>query len=58
MWRAQVPLKNIRNQLQMSERTLRQILAFAKVHPMHPIIPRKPSTGRQIKINDNTIKCR
>ena len=56
LWRDQVPLKNIKNQLQMSERTLRLILAFAKAHHMHPTIPTKPSTGRQIKINDDTIK--
>ena len=56
--RAQVLPKNISNQLQMSERTLRLILAFAKAHHMHPTIPTKPSTGRQIKINDDTIKYR
>ena len=36
------PLKNIRNQLKMSVRTLKGILAFAKAHPLDPIIPRKP----------------
>ncbi len=43
LWRAKVPLSNIRKQLKMSERTLRRILSFAKTNPLNPIKPRKPA---------------
>ena len=34
LWRAKIPLKDIRKQLEMSESTLRRILAFAKASPL------------------------
>jgi hypothetical protein len=40
LWKAKVPLKNIRAQLQMSERGRRKIIAFAKHHP-EDLIPKK-----------------
>jgi hypothetical protein len=43
LWRAKVPLINIRKQLKMSERTLRKILSIAKANPLNPIKPRKPA---------------
>jgi transposase len=46
LFKARVPLKKIRNQLNMSERTLRRILSHAKSHPESPIISRKPGSGR------------
>jgi ABC-type uncharacterized transport system YnjBCD substrate-binding protein len=33
LWRAKVPLKAIRDQVKMSESTLRRVLAFAKKNP-------------------------
>ena len=38
LWKAKVPLKNIREQLQMSERTLRRVLAAAKASPEDPVL--------------------
>jgi hypothetical protein len=37
LWKAKVPLKSIRKQLNMSERSLRRILAFAKKNPDVPV---------------------
>lgn len=50
LWRAKIPLKDIRKQLEMSESTLRRILAFAKASPSYPIRLRKPVTGRKCKV--------
>ena len=33
LWKPKVPLKSIRDQLSMSESTLRRILSFAKKNP-------------------------
>ena len=38
LWKAKVPLKNIKEQLQMSERTLRRVLAAAKASPEDPVL--------------------
>ncbi len=51
LWKAKVPLKDIRNQLKISESTLRRILAFAKKTPDNPISDRKPGSGRPLKIS-------
>ncbi len=56
LWRAKVPLKTIRQQLKMSESTLRRILAFAKANPIDPIMPRKAVMGRPRKISKDTMK--
>lgn len=45
MWKAKVPLKTIRNQLDMSESTLRRILKFAKANPGAPVAERKKGNG-------------
>jgi len=37
LWWAKIPLKNIRKLLQMSESTLRIIVAFTKAIKSHPI---------------------
>jgi hypothetical protein len=47
LWKTKVPLKNIRAQLQMSERSLRKILAYAKHHPEDPI-PKKSKTHQNL----------
>jgi hypothetical protein len=54
LWRAKVPLSNIRSQLKLSKSTLRRILAFAKRNPINPIIPRKSGSGRPKKISEET----
>ena len=38
LWKAKMPLKNIREQLQMSERTLRLVLAATKASPEDPVL--------------------
>ena len=45
LWKAKVPLKNIREQLQMSEWTLRGVLATAKASPEDPVPKRKKTSS-------------
>lgn len=54
--RAKVPLKSIRQQLNMSESTLRRILAYAKKNPTIPVKGRKIGTGRFSKVTQTTLK--
>ncbi len=51
MWKARIPFKNIRDQLKMSERDLRNILAFAKAHPEAPIPKKSKNADRPSKIS-------
>ena len=55
LWKAKVPLKNIREQLQMSERTLRRVLAAAKASPEDPVPKRKKTSGRPAKVMATTL---
>jgi hypothetical protein len=48
LWKANISLKRIREQVQMSERGLRNILAYAKKHPGD--LPSKVSLGSVRKI--------
>ena len=41
LWKAGIPLSNIRAQLGIGERALRRLLAFAKKNPEAPIMDRK-----------------
>ena len=52
LWKAKVPLKKIRAQLNMPERTLRRFLAHSKANPGQPIAERKvvPGSGRYSKV--------
>ena len=50
LWRANVPLKKIREQLNMNERTLRRILSHAKANPDVPVALRKLGSGRTAKV--------
>jgi len=50
LWKAKVPLKNIREQLQMSKRTLRHVLAAAKASPEDPVPKRKKTSGQPDKV--------
>jgi hypothetical protein len=56
LWKAKVPLKNIRAQLQMSERGLRKILAYAKHYQEDPIPKKSKNAGRPTKISLGTIR--
>ena len=55
LWKAKVPLKNIREQLQMNERTLRRVLAAAKASPEDPVPKRKKTSGRPAKVMATTL---
>ena len=46
LWKASVPLKKIRAQLKIPERSLRRILDHAKKNSDAPIAERKPGSGR------------
>ena len=50
LWKAKVPLKNIREQLYMPERTLRHVLAAAKASPEDPVPKRKKTSGQPDKV--------
>jgi DDE superfamily endonuclease len=58
LWRAEIPLKKIRGQLQMSERGLRNILAvaYAKNHPEDPIKKKSTNAGRPSKLSLGTLQ--
>jgi hypothetical protein len=55
LWKAGISLKNSRDQLKMSERGLRNILAFAKAHPEVPIPKKSKNAGRPSKISLGAI---
>jgi hypothetical protein len=56
-WRAQVPLKKIRDQLQMSASTLKHLLAHVREHPDLPVKPQKMGTGmKNLKVMDSTLR--
>jgi ABC-type uncharacterized transport system YnjBCD substrate-binding protein len=55
-WKAKVLLKTIREQCNMSERTLRRILTHAKKNPNTPVLARKTGTGQTPKIISHTLK--
>ena len=46
LWKASVPLKQIRAQFKIPERSLRRILDDAKKNSDAPIAERKPGSGR------------
>ena len=56
LWKANVPLKTIRVQCNMSERTLRRILGHAKKNPRAPVLTRKKGTGRTPSITSHTLQ--
>jgi hypothetical protein len=49
LWKAGIPLKNNRDQLKMSERGLRIILAYVKAHPEASIPKKSKNAGRPSK---------
>jgi len=57
LWKAKVPLKRIREQLQMSERGLRNILAHAKKNPEDLVAKsRNKNAGRNNKVFLGTMR--
>jgi hypothetical protein len=57
MWAAKIPLKTIRNVLQISERKLRHILHCAESNPEALVPVRKPGSGRPEAITDTMLKA-
>jgi hypothetical protein len=57
LWRAKVPLKAIRDQVNMSESTLRRVLAFAKKNQGTLIAGHKPGSGRPFVFSKNIQKA-
>jgi hypothetical protein len=55
LWKAKVPLKEIRSQLQMSEATLRRILTVAKNNPDDPCPDLKAGSGKKSKVSPATM---
>jgi hypothetical protein len=53
--KAGVPLKRVRDQLKISEASLRRVLAHAQNNPSDPIAERKKGTGRKSTINQATL---
>ena len=53
--KAGVPLKKIREQMAMSERSLRRILAHAANHPSLPVANRKTGSGRKSTVSQATL---
>jgi hypothetical protein len=58
LWKAKISLKSIREQLQMSERSLGRILAIAKKQPDDPIQQNqsKKNAGRPTRASLDTIR--
>ncbi len=56
LWKAGISLKKIRYQLKMSERGLRNILAYAKAHPEAPIPKKSKNASRPSKISLGAIR--
>jgi hypothetical protein len=57
LWRAKIPLKAIRDQVKMSELTLRRVLAFAKKNPDTLVSGCKVGIGRPCLINKTIQKA-
>ena len=56
LWNAKVSLKRIREQLGMSEATLRRVLGHAKKNPSCPVKKRKPGSGKKKIISPETLR--
>jgi hypothetical protein len=54
LWKTQVTLSIIRNQLKMIRKTLRRVLTFIKANTLNHIKPRKPMSRRLRKISTPT----
>jgi hypothetical protein len=57
LWRAKVPLKAIRDQVKMSESTLRRVLAFVKKNPDTLVAGHKVGSGWPCLINKTIQKA-
>jgi hypothetical protein len=50
------PLKKIRDPLNISERSLRRILSFARKNPANPISPRKTRVAHNLKLTPQALQ--
>ena len=53
--KAGVPLKKIRDQLQISAASLKRVLAHARKNPDSPVAQRKKGTGRKSTVDKETL---
>ena len=56
LYRAKVPLNQIRAQTQMSEATLRHVLAYSRKNPSLPIKKRRTGSGRKSLVGQETVR--
>jgi hypothetical protein len=56
LWKANIPLKKIREQMQMSERGLRNILAYAKKHPEDLVQKKRKNPGPPSKVSLGSVR--
>ena len=56
LWKANITLERIREQMKMSERGLSNNLAYAKKHSVDPVRKRRKNTGPPNKVSRRTIK--
>jgi hypothetical protein len=56
LWKANVPHKAIREQLDISKATLIRILAFARANADNPVPMRKPGRGLPSKFSTSTLE--
>jgi hypothetical protein len=52
LWKAKVPLKEIRSHIQMAEVTLRRILTLARNNPDDPCLNQKAGSGKRFKVSE------
>jgi hypothetical protein len=52
LWKAKVPLKEIRSHIQMAEITLSRILTLAKNNPDDPCPDQKAGSGKRFKVSE------
>ncbi len=52
LWKAKVPLKEIRSHIQMAEVTLRRILTLARNNPDDPCPDQKAGSGKRFKVSE------
>ncbi len=52
LWKAKVPLKEIRSHIQMAEVTLTRILTLARSNPDVPCPEQKAGSGKRFKVSE------
>jgi hypothetical protein len=54
LWKAKVPLKEIRSHIQIAEITLRRILTHARNNPDDPCPDQKAGSGKRFKVSEES----